>query len=558
VLFALSVVLPWRVSTAVLALGGFGVSVTAVALWQFLRVAHDPVAHRGFFVVGRLATPISYPNADCALLAMAALPLVVLASRREVPLLARGLFLACGGIAIELVIASQSRLSVLAAPLAIAILFAIVGGRVRLVLTAIPVLVVVAIFSRTILHIYDALGVGAGQAALGDARRALLVTGVVLLVAGWAGAAVDLRVERGPRIRRFVSVLAVAAVVAVVAGGAVVVQRAVPHPIAFARAQWNGFVTGTGYYEGPTSHFTSIGTNRYAIWRVAAHEFTASPIGGVGADNYPVDYLRERRTPSENPLYPHSILLTIAAQTGVLGGLAFLAFLGTAGLAVARIAGRGGSNAVVGVACVAPFLYFFLHGLGDWFWEIPALGAPALAFLAVGVRLAGGGHLDRGGGRIPGWAVVAGAGVALLSFGLPWLSARETSLAASHWPENLPLAYDRLKLADRLDPLSDQPATTQGVIAARAGDPSRAQAAFERAIGRNSVGWYSYLELAVADSQLGQRSAARAALERAKELNPVEPLLGTVEQRFRARRPLTQAFLDGLITAADKATVGAR
>jgi Flp pilus assembly protein TadD len=127
---------------------------------------------------------------------------------------------------------------------------------------------------------------------------------------------------------------------------------------------------------------------------------------------------------------------------------------------------------------------------------------------------------------------------------LPWIAAREVSLASSGWPSNRALAYSRLDAAARFDPLSDIPAETEGLIAARSGDDRRARKAFARAIGRNSVNWYSRLELATVEARLDHRAAALAQLRRASELNPREPLVGTVRSRIAAGKPVSQAFVD--------------
>jgi tetratricopeptide (TPR) repeat protein len=53
-------------------------------------------------------------------------------------------------------------------------------------------------------------------------------------------------------------------------------------------------------------------------------------------------------------------------------------------------------------------------------------------------------------------------------------------------------------------------------------------AAYERALERNPLSWYSRLELALARAKQGRRADATAELERARELNPREPLLDLV------------------------------
>ena len=114
-----------------------------MVLVEFLRVVDAPVAHHSFFVSGRLATPISYPNADCALLLMAAFPAIVVASLRDTPVLIRGILFATAGVAAELALACQSRMSLLAAPLTLLFLFGLVRRRMGLLAALLPVALVV-------------------------------------------------------------------------------------------------------------------------------------------------------------------------------------------------------------------------------------------------------------------------------------------------------------------------------------------------------------------------------------------------------------------------------
>ena len=72
------------------------------------------------------------------------------------------------------------------------------------------------------------------------------------------------------------------------------------------------------------------------------------------------------------------------------------------------------------------------------------------------------------------------------------------------------------------------------------------------------MNWYSRLELAVIDSELGYRDEAAGSLARAVELNPLEPVLITFKTRFAAGKTLTQTALDDVLAAQERATVGAR
>lgn len=545
-LFTLCALLPWRPRTAVLALGVFGVGVVAVSLWQFLRVVQDPVGHDGYFIAGRLATPITYPNGDCALLLMAGFPLLLLAARREVPVLARGVFLAAGGVAAELAILCQSRISLLAVPVVAVVLLAVTGERARVLLTALPVAAAAWFSSPALLDVYGATLKGPGAAELADARRVILVSAVCLLVVGWAAAAADRRLAPSAHLRWTTRVAAVAVALAAVAGAVVVAHRIAPHPVAFVRVQWDSFVSGSGYTDVRVAHFESAGTNRYDIWRVAADQFVSSPVAGIGADNFAVPYLRHRRSSSESPLYPHSNALMVASQTGVLGALAFLTFLGGVAAAALRFAGRKGGRAAVCVAAAAPAAYFLLHGLGDWFWELPVLGIAAVSFLGVAVSLSRSRDTPRVG-RAPRPFLVVVALLVAAVFVLPWISAREVALASSGWPRDPALAFARLRTAERLNPLSDIPAETAGLIAARRGDDSRARDAFARAVGRNGDNWYSRLELGLMEARLGRRGAALHQLARAAELNPREAVVATVRRRVETGKPPAQQVVDDLL-----------
>ena len=65
---------------------------------------------------------------------------------------------------------------------------------------------------------------------------------------------------------------------------------------------------------------SGLGSNRYDFYRVSLDEFTAHPVGGIGADNFQQQYLRHGRS-SETPRYPHSVELRTLAQTGIVGAL---------------------------------------------------------------------------------------------------------------------------------------------------------------------------------------------------------------------------------------------
>jgi hypothetical protein len=115
---------------------------------------------------------------------------------------------------------------------------------------------------------------------------------------------------------------------------------------------------------------------------VAYDEFTAHPLLGVGAGNYQFGYYRLRET-NRNLSDPHSLVFSQLSETGLVGILLLLTFLG--GLTAAI---RGGWRAldlshrlhVIGPAAAGAVLMG--QSLVDWIWLIPGLTAIGVFALA--------------------------------------------------------------------------------------------------------------------------------------------------------------------------------
>jgi hypothetical protein len=201
----------------------------------------------------------------------------------------------------------------------------------------------------------------------------------------------------------------------------------------------------------------------------------------------------------------------------------------------------------VAVAALALMAYWLVHGAVDWFWEIPALAAPALAALALAVRVAP----VAGGppGKLLKIGAVASAVVAVATALPPYLAARSVTHAAEQWPSDPQLAFDRLDLARRLNPLSDEADVITAIIAQRIQDPSRERAAWLRALERNPDNWYALLKLSLLDRSVGKRQAALRRIAAARQINPLEPIIVLVQRRIRAGRRVTAAEVDRLFLA---------
>jgi len=194
------------------------------------------------------------------------------------------------------------------------------------------------------------------------------------------------------------------------------------------------------------------------------------------------------------------------------------------------------------------FAYWLIHGSVDWFWEVPALGAPAFAWLAVAGQTV---PRDPPGARnrLPFYArlpLVLVAAVAAVGLAIPWVAAKEIETASASWAADPATAFRRLDLARQLNPLTDNADVVAGVIASRLHDRPKERAAFVRAIDRNPHNWYARFELALVDARQGKTAAALAQLRLAGQLNPREPVIPDVRKKILHRKPVSEAAINRL------------
>jgi hypothetical protein len=526
--FALFAAIPWTPGEAAAGLGAFALATAGVGGWEIVRaLAGDAPA---VFLDGRLVAPIGYENASAALFLAAFWAALVVAARRETPCRARGVLLAAAGLLLELTILAQSRGSLVAGIVTLVLAVALVADRRSLLLALSAVAVATGTSLPTLLSVYDR-GATTGEPDVAPVALAMGMSAVLLFAAGLAlepaarWLAAHGHVPRAHAATAAVVLVAAAAASLTPAGG----------PLAAVRG-----AADSRFAAGP-------GSGRYDFWRVAALEFARHPLGGVGADNFAHDYVRERER-REEPLYPHSLLLRAVAQTGAVGGALLALFLGAVVIAVRRVPAGDAPRRSVAVAALVAGAVWVAHGSIDWLWEMPAVGAPAMACLGLaaglGSRYAAG---VPGGTRIAaGAAVAALACAAALSYALPALSAWEVERAVRGWSADPGAALHRLDRARELNPLTERPDLIAGALARRAGDRERARRAFLAALARDDRTWNAYVEVALLDLQDGRPAAALSRLERARELNPSEPVIDAALQTAARGEAPAPALLDRL------------
>jgi O-Antigen ligase/Tetratricopeptide repeat len=519
---------------------GFGFGVAAIAAVTLYRVAlaGHPSA---FFVADRLSPPIDYENANVCLWMMAYSAL---------------LFLGAGSGGLRLRAASLGAMALL---LDISIL-----GESRAWFYLLPIVVIGAlVLSRERWRTLTALAVSGGAAAgaapafsavyrdgpqPGNVHHAAVIGTLVALAAAAAGAAWVLVEQRYPTLAgrrvRFAAaaLLAVALVVTVAVAFARVPRLA--HPVALLSSKWHDFKKPYEPTNPRASRFVvSLSNDRWREWTVAWKAFEAHPLVGVGADNYEAYYLRDRADALFDPRYPHSIPLRLLSQLGIVGAALFAVF---AGCAVWRGLGSRRRDAVGGQVAAAGLLvagYWFLHGCVDWFWEVPALAAPAFGFLGAAARL----NLAWSPAvahRWPRFAAAAIAAAALLVLP-PWFQGYLTDDAtASSTPPAT--AYRDLRWAAHVNPLSADPYLVLGSIALNEGDDARAASAFEKAVRREPKGWYAYLQLATVAVQERRFTEAERWVEKARRRNPKDPETALADRLIRRRIAFSPSLMNGL------------
>jgi tetratricopeptide (TPR) repeat protein len=179
------------------------------------------------------------------------------------------------------------------------------------------------------------------------------------------------------------------------------------------------------------------------------------------------------------------------------------------------------------------------HAPLDWLWELPALGAPAMACLGLvaarpGAPRAPAAQPARGLGA----ALIAAGCVAAASYALPALAAGEIERGVVEWRHDPAAAQQRFERARELNPLSDRADVIAGTLALEGQDLAAAERGFRRAAARDPGDWYAQAQLGAVDLRRDRPAAAIAALTRARRMNPNEPAIALALDAARTGQPL--------------------
>jgi len=175
---------------------------------------------------------------------------------------------------------------------------------------------------------------------------------------------------------------------------------------------------------------------------------------------------------------------------------------------------------------------YVFHSLVDFDWDFVAVTGPFL--LSVGALL--GGRAVRDEPRIAWAPLPAVVAIAVaLSLLTPWFAERSTDSARGALADMRPkVAYRDARDARSLNPLAIDPLLVQAEALEQLGDAQGARQLYIDAVELQPLNWRAWLELGTFEE--GQQDFGRAipALERAVELDPLNPLTTAALQQARA------------------------
>jgi O-antigen ligase len=517
---------------------GLAISLALVALLGLASrlLPHLIVVAESFDTTSRLAYPLGYWNANGAAFGIGA-GLLLWTSRHSSFAALRGLSVALLPALLLALYFTYSRGGLLTLAIATGATIALSRDRLWLLATlAIGALAALPAVLYVQAHgsIADSID---NQAAVDQGVTTLLIllAGIAIALAlfaalRWAerrggrltGRAVEL--SRSPAVLRWTGGL-----LAVVAIGAA---------IAVGGRAWDQFSSSDVQFpENPASHFSEFGSaGRHDFYSVALDTFEEKPLFGTGAGAYQFSWEGDRSIPQ--PVHDaHSLYLEAFAELGLVGGLLVLAMVAAllwTGFAAWRAAPHPQRERYA--ALLAAALAFAVVAGLDWFWEIAGLGA--VFFLATAVLVAARcaqltpprpadlalqGEGRRFGLAVAGLALAWLAAIALIG---PLLVDRELDASRSAAAGgDLTSAVNHAKTARSIEPFAASPYVQLGLLAEGRGEYDVAIERLTQAIDREDRNWQYYYLRSRVEEEAGDETAARADLERARRLNPLEECL---------------------------------
>ena len=548
--FVLVALRPWTPAAArwAVSLVAFGIALIAVGTLVASAASDDPST---LFLGHRLADPLDYPNATANLWLVGFFPALHLAIARDSPWPVRGIALGAAALLLEIALLSQSRGAVLAF-IVTATLFVVLHPRhwAALIALAAPI-AVVALGWETLTDVRGADTPATLDDALAEARTWIAVSVAIVAVLGALAALADHQVRRrlapSARRQRGADLAFYATALACLVGLGIGLASSGD----WLDDRWRDFKSGDyAAVEGGDDRFGALGSGRYDFYRVSLDEWRDHPFAGIGAENFQVPYLQQRRT-LEAPRYAHSLAFSVLSTLGLVGTLLLAGFFVAVGAAFARVRLRGSPAARgVAVGALAGGLAWLSHAMVDWLWEFPSLALLGLGLFAIAARTSDR-HVPATARQpwvlrtLPARAVLGVLVVAAaVSFALPGAAARFRSAGFDAQRTDPETAFDRLSRAADLDPFDADPLIGRAVLVRRRGRIDEARADLTEAIEREPKNWFAHFELALLEAEQRRWGPAERSVASARELNPGQVLIADVAKRVRGRRTVDAAAVE--------------
>jgi O-Antigen ligase len=496
--------------------GGLALLLGLVLCWALLGKVIPSLFPDGARVA-RLRNPIGYWN-SLALAAAIAVPLALwLAAARAYARWARTAGVLLLYVAELTVVLTYSRAGIAVAALAAAAWVLVSRDRLEslaALAVATPVAGLVALWAFSRPAVTDDLQAYSDRVNDGAWFGVLIAVGAVVAAgtAYWLAGRTFSERERTVWTRRLTvvaAVLALAAVAAVLAvkGGTVL-------------DEFRG--TRGEVSQSPTRLAELSSSNRWRWWQEAWALWKDAPVGGKGGATFEIAR-RDIRVGAITTTEPHNVALQFLAETGIVGFLLLLGFVGAGtGAAVCAVRRAEGPERAPAAALALGLGAYVLHALVDIDWEFVAVTAPAFFVLGSLVGL-GARRRTRISRPVRAVAAVVGVGV-LYSLVAPYASSRFVDSSYSELAaDRSSAALSDARAARTLNPLAVDPLQALGDAEAARHDEEAALRYYRDAVDlepENSSTWYA---LGSYEFFTGRYEEALHDLDRAYGLDPYGP-----------------------------------
>jgi hypothetical protein len=349
-------------------------------------------------IYARISEPFGYWNAVGVTAALGVVPALWLGARRSGHQPANALAFPLMGLLILAMFLSFSRGSLVAAGLGVIAWFAFVPLRLR----SQPVLVAPALVSAPVLvwalskdeFTKDGLPAAARATVGPEFGLIVLAMSALLLAIGLAVGFSGRDWVPSFSMRRRAGVIAVAVAVAIplaLLTSVALSSRGLPGTVS---DRWTELTSESATTPGGPQRLIRASSTRGRYWRQAGHIFSDLPVTGTGEGTFGIARLHYRKDQLVAQ-HAHGFFAQTAADLGILGLLAILAFAGAWFVSASRTTGlerhparREGAPAhwdadrVATTALALAALVYAIQSTIDWTWFVP--GPTVMAILLAG------------------------------------------------------------------------------------------------------------------------------------------------------------------------------